>query len=206
MEICDLTSLNLTANILSGDDGNGPFPAQGTWSGNGVVADTEDVKAATYTAHGYDDNTITYNFVSTYGCQMESPESIQITVHSIPETLNSISKEYCLGDVSASYELRNLLEHVTGKLTWYDSGNNSLSTAPTPSTATAGTQIYYVTQTSNDCESDKATATVTVNFGNMATATQTASNWVGGEAVPEPTSGLLMLLGMAGLALRRRRA
>ena len=30
-------------------------------------------------------------------------------------------------------------------------------------------------------------------------------NWQA-EAVPEPTSGLLMLLGMAGLALRRRRA
>ncbi|MBQ4215891.1 MAG: gliding motility-associated C-terminal domain-containing protein, partial [Bacteroidales bacterium] len=58
--------------------------------------------------------------------------------------------------------LRNLLAHITGKLTWYDSGNNSLPTAPTPSTAAAGTQIYYVTQTANDCESDKATATVTV--------------------------------------------
>ena len=162
MEICDLTSLNLSANILSGDDGNGPFPAQGTWSGNGVVADTEDVKSATYTANGFDDNTITYNFVSTYGCQMESPESIQITVHGIPETLNNISKEYCLGDESASYDLRNLLAHITGKLTWYDSENNSLPTAPTPSTAAAGTQIYYVTQTANDCESDKATATVTV--------------------------------------------
>ena len=40
-------------------------------------------------------------------------------------------------------------------------------------------------------------------WGNMTTATQNASNWA---AVPEPTSGLLMLLGMAGLALRRRRA
>ena len=35
--------------------------------------------------------------------------------------------------------------------------------------------------------------------GYMATTTHT-------EPVPEPTSGLLMLLGMAGLALRRRRA
>ena len=47
------------------------------------------------------------------------------------------------------------------------------------------------------------TGTTTVAFGNMATATQNAGNWA---AVPEPTSGLLMLLGMAGLALRRRRA
>ena len=29
---------------------------------------------------------------------------------------------------------------------------------------------------------------------------------VGGEVIPEPTSGLLLLVGMAGLALRRRRA
>ena len=42
----------------------------------------------------------------------------------------------------------------------------------------------------------------TLQFSSL-TGTQTASNWY---AVPEPTSGLLMLLGMAGLALRRRRA
>lgn len=34
--------------------------------------------------------------------------------------------------------------------------------------------------------------------------TQAGNTWT--EVVPEPTSGLLMLLGMAGLALRRRRA
>ena len=45
--------------------------------------------------------------------------------------------------------------------------------------------------------------TATIQFGNMAPATQNASNWA---AVPEPTSGLLMLLGIAGLALKRKRA
>ena len=45
--------------------------------------------------------------------------------------------------------------------------------------------------------------TATIQFGNMAPATQNASNWA---AVPEPTSGLLMLLGVAGLALKRKRA
>lgn len=49
----------------------------------------------------------------------------------------------------------------------------------------------------------QATSTVTINFANMASQTQSAGNWA---AVPEPTSGLLMLLGMAGLALKRKRA
>ena len=45
--------------------------------------------------------------------------------------------------------------------------------------------------------------TQSIGFGNMQGATQNASNW---QTIPEPTSGLLMLLGVAGLALRRRRA
>lgn len=53
--------------------------------------------------------------------------------------------------------------------------------------------------------SAQATATSTVAFGSLASQTQNASNWAG-SAVPEPTSGLLMLLGMAGLALKRKRA
>ena len=39
----------------------------------------------------------------------------------------------------------------------------------------------------------------------LATAGYSAPGWYS-ASVPEPTSGLLMLLGMAGLALRRRRA
>ena len=42
------------------------------------------------------------------------------------------------------------------------------------------------------------------SYGGLA-ATPTAGKW-SASAVPEPTSGLLMILGMAGLALRRRRA
>ena len=54
----------------------------------------------------------------------------------------------------------------------------------------------------------EADGSLKLTFGT-ATANQTASlnassaTWA---AVPEPTSGLLMLLGVAGLALRRRRA
>ena len=51
--------------------------------------------------------------------------------------------------------------------------------------------------------------TTTVNLNGKATSTFAADagyHGAGFYAVPEPTSGLLMLLGMAGLALRRRRA
>lgn len=49
----------------------------------------------------------------------------------------------------------------------------------------------------------QATSTPTVAFGSMAAATQSSNNWQGGS-VPEPTTGLLVLLGMAGLALKRK--
>ena len=40
----------------------------------------------------------------------------------------------------------------------------------------------------------------------IAWGSQAANTWQSTAAVPEPTSGLLMLVGLAGLALRRRRA
>ena len=55
-----------------------------------------------------------------------------------------------------------------------------------------------------------------INFGAQSTPSKLSfdsgtyatngAGWYQAAAVPEPTSGLLMLLGMAGLALRRRRA
>ena len=42
-------------------------------------------------------------------------------------------------------------------------------------------------------------------FGSQSAASKLDSNW-NAVAAPEPTSGLLLLLGMAGLALKRKRA
>ncbi len=46
-------------------------------------------------------------------------------------------------------------------------------------------------------------------FGNLASSSSTyatVSGWTAAGAIPEPTSGLLLLLGVAGLALKRKRA
>lgn len=75
--------------------------------------------------------------------------------------------------------------------------------------------VYYViVDSSSDPSkyyaSDKATLTGRLATGTeiktgFASVANSAVTWTA-TSVPEPTSGLLMLLGIAGLALRRRRA
>ena len=65
-----------------------------------------------------------------------------------------------------------------------------------------GAKNYYVASGSANVDPELAT---TILFGSQATATKNAANWTS-VSVPEPTSGLLLLLGMAGLALKRKRA
>ena len=50
------------------------------------------------------------------------------------------------------------------------------------------------------------TASVTFGAGSVAGVAGNTANWATYGAIPEPTSGLLMLVGLGALALRRRRA
>ena len=64
---------------------------------------------------------------------------------------------------------------------------------------------YYVSLTSKSSTAVADTATpATVTYASK-TEMATASNWQT-LAVPEPTSGLLMLVGLGALALRHKRA
>ena len=66
---------------------------------------------------------------------------------------------------------------------------------------------YYIVSDAITLSANAAGSPVTAAFGSMSATAATNkflnSSWT---AVPEPTSGLLMLLGMAGLALKRKRA
>ena len=61
----------------------------------------------------------------------------------------------------------------------------------------------YVTEVLSDATKSSGLP-ANISFGDL-TGTKNASAWTA-VAAPEPTSGLLLLLGMAGLALKRKRA
>ena len=102
--------------------------------------------------------------------------------------------------------------------------NNSQITAQGFSYGSAGTEYNYyfavingddVFLSASKAVSGQASDTANVAFAGLGTATKNvfadstatfAANGAGWYAVPEPTSGLLLLLGMAGLALKRKRA
>ena len=85
--------------------------------------------------------------------------------------------------------------------------------------ATAGTPVYAALLYVDDVDSSYVMGNVaTITWGGVGSPTvgdlamslggagTTATAWASTAAVPEPTSGLLLLLGMAGLALKRKRA
>ena len=72
--------------------------------------------------------------------------------------------------------------------------------------ASAADATYYAYTATGSTTISSGGADDSINFGTFANATSTTGGWQSTAVVPEPTSGLLMLGGLAGLALRRRRA
>lgn len=82
-------------------------------------------------------------------------------------TFSSSTLTYCQNETAVA------LTATGTALKWYTvaTGGTATTTAPTPSTATVGNTMYYVSQTVSNCESDRAAITVTVNAKPTATIT-----------------------------------
>ena len=121
------------------------------------------------------------------------------------------------------YTPATTLDIASGK--WDPTEFNNTATSVDPEGNPNGTQYFFValvkddnvflTQTVSGGESGDPTAPTSLSFTVTAgskkffddkTTFAGNDNKTGWYAVPEPTSGLLLLLGVAGLALRRRRA
>jgi hypothetical protein len=136
-----------------------------TWSGG--LAATASV-TATPTA------TTTYTVTVTAANGCTATDDVVVTVDNTPLAAPGVSSpiSYCLGGMASP------LTATGTNLLWYDAatGGTSTTTAPTPTTTVAGTQYFWVSQTSGACESPRSQITVNVGGSlSLSVATTTVT-------------------------------
>ena len=111
-----------------------------------------------------------------------------------------------LASLAATHKTNGSAGNITGASglpTNFSSGTLTAFAVVVDSADLASAENYYLVSggTTKDATFTSATGAKTLIWGDQTSYTQGAGKWT---AVPEPTSGLLMLLGLAGLALRRK--
>lgn len=146
--------------------------------------------------------TTTYYVSSTNSCGESSRAAVNVTINDVPDTPAVTSPViYCQGDTGAV-----ALSATGTSLKWYTSptGGTGSSTAPVPSTTTAGTRTYYVSQTNAaGCESARSAIVVIiraapappivtspVHYCQFATATALTATGTGLVWYTSPTGGV----------------
>src|SRR4030095_4142611 len=118
------------------------------------------------------------------GC--ESPRTqVDVTVTAAPAAPTAAGVTYCQGAAAAP-----LTATGTGLL-WYTTatGGTGSATDPTPSTATAGTTSYWVSQTVGGCESPRTQVDVLIN----ATPAAPTANGISPVDCTDPTGTITVL-------------
>jgi len=138
----------------------GPQPVTTTgwsWTGpNGYSATSREITLGSITTAQGGNYTATY----TDGNSCKSSAVFALTVNAIPNTPTVTTPiTYCQNATASALTANGT------NLKWYTAatGGTGSATAPTPATTTAGIMNYYVSQTTNTCESSRATIAVTVN-------------------------------------------
>jgi hypothetical protein len=183
-------SVNITVNALpAAPNSSGDVTACSTGGNQSLTVSTGAGETADWfaastggTVLASGDNVLSYSTATagtyyaaaqntTTGCSSASRTGVTLTVNTSPAAPTvSTPVSYCQGATATA-----LTATATGAntLNWYSAapsypavtGATALGSAPTPSTSTAGTTNYYVSQSSssNSCESELALVAVTVN-------------------------------------------
>lgn len=160
--LCNGKSITLTA---SGATTYTWSPATGLSATTGATVTANPAGTTTYTVTG-----------TTNGCT--DNETVAVTVNPVPNkpVVAATPVAYCQ---NATATALTATADAGNTLTWYTNPGltGGTATAPVPSTATAGTVTYYVTQTNaTSCESQASTITVNVSpviANNTISADQT---------------------------------
>jgi hypothetical protein len=116
----------------------------------------------------------TYYVSQTLSCGEGPRAAIVVNVNAIPAApAVSSPVTYCQNTTATA------LTATGSNLLWYTvaTGGTGTATAPIPSTTSAGSTTYYVSQTTTGCESPRASITVTVNATPSAPVVTAAVNY-----------------------------
>ncbi|MBD2754721.1 Ig-like domain-containing protein [Spirosoma validum] len=93
------------------------------------------------------------------GCENSPRTPIVVTVKPKPTAPGTSPVSYCVGQAAS------VLTATGTNLKWYtaQTGGTPLAVTPTPSTTVASSTTYYVSQTVDGCESERASLVVTIN-------------------------------------------
>jgi hypothetical protein len=155
-----------------------------TWTGPGnFTATTREITLSNLTvAQG---GVYTATYINTTGCS--STAQITVTVNALPTPPTANQLSYCQNAQATTLTAAGI------GLKWYTaaSGGTALATAPTPVTTATGTTNYYVSQSTNSCESTRSLIAVTVNPIPTATisATTTTTFCTGGSIALTSSAG-----------------
>ena len=158
-EVCSGNDITFSATVDNVGEGDPSYSWTGTSSGSSeTLVVSKNVTAETTVTEQL---TYTMKYTTTLSCSITS-EEITATIHKIPDAPDvsawSNPVEYCIGAEAEQ------LSAVGENLTWYLPDGTTSTVAPTPLTNEADkTVTYQVTQTVNNCESPKASITVTVH-------------------------------------------
>lgn len=148
------------------------------------TAATGGTGVATLTPSTTTAGTFTYYVTQTLTCGESPRVSTNVIVTPAPVAPFASGTTYCQGTTAVA------LTATGTNLLWYPTatGGTGVANAPTPSTSTAGTSTYYVSQTVSGCESPRTSIAVTVNQIKTPSFTQVQGICVGGSFTLPTTS------------------
>jgi hypothetical protein len=173
-----------TANPLTATSEVGTSLRWYTQATGGTFATTLTPSTATLGTTNY--YVSSYN--TTTGCE-SSRTLLAVTIIAAPAAPTATTPApYCVGQTASPL---TATPASGATLLWYSAATGGVgsTTAPTPSTATQGTQTYYVSSiVSGGCESTRTAITVTVNALPIAPSASPTATYCVGETAPALTA------------------
>ena len=122
-----------------------------------------------------------------FTCSDAVSKTFTLNINPLPDPPGTEDIVYCQNAESSPLTATG---ESGAEFTWYDANMVAIDGVPTPSTSEPGTFVYYITQTTDVCESNTSALTVTVKPTPAAPITNQAIAYCFGETVTDPLTAI----------------